>query len=423
MSFQITHKVQLSPNNKAKTYFKKACGCARLAYNWGLARWKENYNLGIKTNHLALKKEFNAIKKEQFPFVYEVSKYATQQPFIHLGLAFTKFFRDLKQGKLSYPRFKKKREFQGKLYIGGDQIKIIQGCKRDYLKIPNLSKIKMTEKLRFVGKISGATISIKGSDFFVSIAMEVSQKEFISTHKPLKNSKTIGIDTGIKSFVSLSNGLQIKAPKPLTKLTRRLKRLSRQLSKKQHPKAKGDKTRKSRNYLLASLKLNKLHQRISNIRLDFLHKLTSVLVSHFDLFCLENLRVDNMLKNHKLAKSLADVSISAFNTLLEYKARYLGKEIKRADSFYPSSKTCSDCGHLKTDLSLSDRVYSCSHCGLVLDRDYNASLNLVKHLVGKALTEFTPADMTALLADLKTNQLVTSMVETGIQQKSHALSL
>uniref|UniRef100_UPI001F2E41AA transposase n=1 Tax=Helicobacter labacensis TaxID=2316079 RepID=UPI001F2E41AA len=115
--------------------------------------------------------------------------------------------------------------------------------------------------------------------------------------------------------------------------------------------------------------------------------------------------------------------ISAFNTLLEYKAKYYGREVKRVDAFYPSSKTCSGCGNVKTTLKLSDRVYQCEACGVVVDRDFNASVNLVKHLVGRAPTEFTPADITALLADLSKNQLVTSMVETGIQQKSTAYSL
>ncbi|EJB84772.1 putative transposase OrfB [Helicobacter pylori Hp H-11] len=137
-AISITHKIALKPNNKHITYFKKAFGCARLAYNWGLAKWKESYQLGIKANHLQLKKEFNALKKSQFNFVYEVTKYATQQPFIHLNLAFNKFFKDLKKGLVSYPKFKKKREFQGSFYIGGDQIKIIQTANTDYLKIPNL---------------------------------------------------------------------------------------------------------------------------------------------------------------------------------------------------------------------------------------------------------------------------------------------
>ncbi|WP_162982287.1 RNA-guided endonuclease InsQ/TnpB family protein, partial [Helicobacter labacensis] len=227
-------------NNKAQTHFKKAFGCARLAYNWGLAKWKENYNNGIKTNHFALKKEFNALKREKFPFVYEVTKYATAQPFTHLKLAFDKFFRDLKLGKLSYPKFKKKREYQGSFYIGGDQIKIIQGDKKDYLKIPNLPKIKMTQKLRFKGKINGATITQRGSKFFVSLQVDTTQEEFERTHKPIKNNHTLGIDTGIKAFVSLSNGLQISAPKPLARLTRRLQRLARQLSKKRHSKTKND---------------------------------------------------------------------------------------------------------------------------------------------------------------------------------------
>ncbi|BCZ18058.1 hypothetical protein NHP190003_13400 [Helicobacter sp. NHP19-003] len=124
-----------------------------------------------------------------------------------------------------------------------------------------------------------------------------------------------------------------------------------------------------------------------------------------------------MLKNSKLAKALSDVSISAFNTLLDYKAKYYGREILRADAFYPSSKTCSNCGNKKADLTLNDRVYRCDACGMAMDRDFNASVNLVKHLVSGVPTEFTPADMTALLVDLSKSQLVTSMVETGIQQK------
>ncbi|WRA21323.1 DUF1524 domain-containing protein [Helicobacter pylori] len=182
-AISITHKIALKPNNKHITYFKKAFGCARLAYNWGLAKWKENYQLGIRTNHLQLKKEFNALKKSQFNFVYEVTKYATQQPFIHLNLAFNKFFRDLKKGLVSYPKFKKKREFQGSFYIGGDQIKIIQTANTDYLKIPNLPPIKLTEKLRFQGKIHNATITQKGDHFYVSISCGIDESEYKRTHK------------------------------------------------------------------------------------------------------------------------------------------------------------------------------------------------------------------------------------------------
>ncbi|CRF46892.1 Mobile element protein [Helicobacter heilmannii] len=414
---QLTHKIELTPNNKAQTHFKKAFGCARLAYNWGLAKWRENYQKGIKSNHFALKKEFNALKKTNYPFVYEVTKYATAQPFTHLNLAFQKFFKDLKLGKLSYPRFKRKREHQGSFYIGGDQIKIIQGGTKDYLKIPNLPKIKMTERLRFKGKINGATITQKGAKFFVSIQINTTQEEFNRTHKPIKSNSTLGVDTGIKAFASLSNGLQIQAPKPLNRLTRRLKRFSRQVSKKQHPKTKGDKTRKSANYLKATLRLNRLHARIANTRNNFLHKLSTALIRHAKVLCMESLKVKNMLKNSKLAKALSDVSISAFNTLLDYKAKYYDRDIKRADAFYPSSKTCSRCGNVKKDLTLSDRVYHCGACGAVIDRDFNASLNLAKHLVSGVPTEFTPADMTALLSCFAKNGLVTSMVETGIQQK------
>ena len=416
----ISHKIELKPNNKAITHFKKAFGCSRLAYNWGLAKWQEYYKQGIKKSYLDLKKEFNAIKKEQFPFVYDVSKYATQQPFLNLNLAFNKFFRDLKQGKLSYPKFKKKKENFGSYYIGGDQV-VIKDEK--YLKIPNFGLVKMKEKLRFKGKINSVTISQKANKFYASFCVEISKDEYDRTHKIANcNKQSAGIDLGIKEFISLSNGLQIKAPKPLNKLNRLLVKRQRQLSKKLHAKTKQEVVqgiKKSNNFIKASKKLSKLHSKISNIRQDFTHKLTTHLVTHYDEIGLETLKAKNMMKNHKLAKSLSDVSLSKFNEILEYKANYYyGIKIKRADSFYPSSKTCSKCGNVKEKLSLSQRVYICDECGYKADRDLNASINLHK-LVGQVLPELTPVDLTALLDDLAINQIITSKVETGIQQKSN----
>lgn len=433
----ISHKIELMPNNKAKTHFKKAFGCARLAYNFGLAKWQEYYKLGIKKSYLDLKKEFNAIKKEKYPFVYEVSKYATQQPFLNLNEAFKKFFRDLKQGKVSYPKFKKKRLNYGSYYIGGDQVKLtnkpkiskklnIHSKDNIYLKVPNLGYVKLREPLRFNGKINSVTISQNADKFYASFSIEISKEEYDKTHKLSKQTNQgIGIDIGLKSFVSLSNGLEIKAPKPLDKLTRLLIKRSRQLSKKQHPKTKGEVLKgikKSNNYIKATMKLNKVHKKIANIRTDFLHKLSSSVVKHYQFIGLENLNVKGMMNNHKLAKSLSDVSFYEFRRMLEYKANYNDKNIVVADRFYPSSKTCSQCGNVKDTLTLKDRVYICDACGLKIDRDYNASLNLyalIEKQLGQVLPEVTPEDLTALQCDLAINLIATSKVDTGIQQKSY----
>ncbi|EES89913.1 RNA-guided endonuclease InsQ/TnpB family protein [Helicobacter canadensis] len=414
----ISHKIELIPNNKAKTYFKKAFGCSRLAYNWGLAKWQEYYKQGIKKSHLDLKKEFNSIKKEQFPFVYEISKYATQQPFIYLNLAFQAFFRDLKKGKLSYPRFKKKKDNQDSFYLGGDTVKIIQKEKAYYLNIPNLGYIKLRENLKFKGKIHSVTISQKANRFYASFSVNIDENEFNATHKQaLQTKQGLGIDVGLKSFVSLSNGLSIQAPKPLYKLTRKLKRVSRQLSKKQHPKTKGDATKKSNNYIKQSLKLNKLHAKIANIRSDFLHKLTSSLVRHYAYFGLENLNIKAMVKNHRLAKAISDVSFYEFKRQLQYKSLYYKREVLEVNRFYPSSKQCSQCGSIKENLTLKDRIYECENCGMKIDRDYNASLNLYNHItqeIGQVLPKSTPEDLTALQVDLAINNIATSKVETGI---------
>lgn len=428
----ISHKIELIANNKAKTHFRKAFGCARLAYNWGLARWQECYKQGIKTSRFQLQKEFNAIKKDKFPFVYEVSKYATQQPFKNLDLAYQKFFRDLKKGKVSYPKFKSKRDNFGSFYIGGDQIVLSdinknskriknQVSKKQYLKIPNLGYVKLTQRLRFQGKINSVVISQQGDKYYASFSMQISLDAYKRTHKTTNTSKAVGIDLGLNSFITLSNGMQIKAPKPLKKLSRKLVRKQRQLNKKQHAKTKDDvlkKVKKSNNYKKQSLKVNKLHKKIANIRNDFLHKTTSMLVRNFKYIAIEDLNVSGMVKNHKLAKAISDVSFCEFRRMLQYKADHNQAEITIADRFYPSSKTCSCCGLIKQDLTLKDRLYCCESCDTKLDRDYNASLNLLSLIkIGQVMSKFTPVEITAMLRDCNSNLLATSIVETGNQQK------
>lgn len=409
----ISHKIELKPNNKAKTHFRKAFGCARLAYNWALAKWEENYKQGVKASIYDIRKEFNSIKKEKYPFTYEVSAYATHQPFRDLDKAFKKYFSDLKKGKVSYPKLKKKKDNQGSYYMNGDQVAIQD---EKYLKVPKLGSVKLKEALRFNGKINNVVISQKANKFFASFSMEITEEEYKRTHKQVKTNRlNVGIDLGISSFATLSNGLVITSPKPLDKLTRLIVRRQRQLNKKQHPRTKGDKTKKSKNYIKASNKVAKLHTKIANNRLDFLHKFTSYLVRNYDNIGLETLSTKNMMQNHKLAKSLSDVSFSKFNEILEYKAKYNGVSITRADRFYPSSKTCSHCGTVKSNLSLSQRTFICDECGYTIDRDLNASINLAK--LGGVPPEVTPAEITALLDDLVINGLITSIVETGIQHK------
>ena len=415
----ISHKIELKPNNAAKTHFKKAFGCARLAYNWGLAKWEENWKQGIKSSAYDLKKEFNHIKREQYPFVYEVSSRATVQPFIYLDKAIKKYFADLKLGKVSYPKLKKKRDNQGSYYISGDQV-MLKGNKG--IQVPKLGLVKMCEKLRFDGKINNIVISQKANKFFASFSMEITEEEYKRTHKQVKEGRqSVGIDLGVSNFATLSNGLQIQSPKPLAKLTRLIVRRQRQLSKKVHPKTKGEAkqgVKKSNNYIKASNKLAKKHTRVANIRLDFLHKFTTVLANNCNNISLETLSAKNMMQNHRLAKSLSDVSFSMFNEILEYKAKYNGVSITRADRFYPSSKTCSHCGAVNSKLSLSQRTFICDVCGYRIDRDLNASINLQKQL-GRVSSEVTPAEITALLDDLVINNLTTSVVETGIQHKSY----
>ena len=370
------HTIELTPNNKQATYFAKACGVARLAYNWALAEWQNQYQAdkvyrdNCQKNGIAidrtklnnpsqfkLRKQLNFIKKTKFPFMFDVTKCSPQEAIIQLGKAFDNFFK----GRAKYPQFRKKG-INDKFSLTNDQFKIIG----KNIKIPNLGWVKLTENLRFNGKIMNATIFKKGMKWFASIGVEINE-----TPKPLpRTDKAIGIDLGITDLAVLSNGTKVQAPKPLKSKLKQLRRLSKQLSRKQ----KGSKNREK-----AKTKLSRLHYKISCIRKDFIHKLTTKLVKMYDVICIENLNVKGMVKNRKLSRAISDLSFYEFKRQLIYKANQSRKTIKEVDRFYPSSKTCSHCGFVmaKIDLTLAIRNWQCPSCDTQHDRDINASLNIL----------------------------------------------
>lgn len=370
------HTIELTPNNKQATYFAKACGVARLAYNWALAEWQNQYQAdkvyrdNCQKNGIAidrtklnnpsqfkLRKQLNFIKKTKFPFMFDVTKCSPQEAIIQLGKAFDNFFK----GRAKYPQFRKKG-INDKFSLTNDQFKIIG----KNIKIPNLGWVKLTENLRFNGKIMNATIFKKGMKWFVSIGVEINE-----TPKPLpRTDKAIGIDLGITDLAVLSNGTKVQAPKPLKSKLKQLRRLSKQLSRKQ----KGSKNREK-----AKTKLSRLYYKISCIRKDFIHKLTTKLVKMYDVICIENLNVKGMVKNRKLSRAISDLSFYEFKRQLIYKANQSRKTVKEVDRFYPSSKTCSHCGFVmaKIDLTLAIRNWQCPSCDTQHDRDINASLNIL----------------------------------------------
>ena len=376
------HIIELNPNNKQATYFNKACGVARLSYNWALAEWQKQYQadkdyrdeclkLGLpidesklnKPTQGKLRKQLNAIKREQFPFMLEVTKCSPQLAIMQLGDAFKRFFK----GESNYPRFRKKG-VNDRFSLSNDQFKII-GKK---IKIPNLGWVRMHESLRYQGKILSAKVFNKGSKWFVSIAVELNE---IILPKP-KTGKAVGIDLGITDLATLSDGTKIQAPKPLKTKLKKLQRLSKSLSRKQ----KG-----SANRAKAKTKLSRLHYQIGCIRKDFLHKLTTNLVKSYDIICLENLNVQGMIKNRKLSRAISDLGFYELKRQLVYKANQWGKIIKSVDRFFPSSKTCSNCGYKLESLSLSTRYWTCPNCNTNHDRDINASINILNQ-ADKVLT-------------------------------------
>ena len=358
----IAHRIALAPNNVQATYFARAAGTARFAYNWALAEWGRQYEAWKADNDLpqpsqaALRRQLNAVKREQFPWMLEVTKNAPQMAIIQLGQAFQNFFA----GRARYPQFRKKG-VHDRFTLTNDQFAI----DASRIPIPHLGWVRMRETLRFAGNIMSATISRVADRWFVSIAVDTPDRSHLP---PAENQGAVGVDLGVSALATLSTEEPpIPGPKPHKALLDRLRRFSRNLSRKQ----KGSANRKK-----AKVRLAKLHARIAAIRSDALHKLTTGLTRRFYTIGIEDLNVRGMVRNHHLARSIADMCFFEFRRQLEYKAAMRGGQVVVADRFYASSKTCSACGHKLETLPLSVREWTCPACGMVHDRDVNAAVNL-----------------------------------------------
>lgn len=367
----IAHRIALDPNNVQATYLARAAGTARFAYNWALAEWKRQYEAWKADNSLpkpsqaALRRQLNAVKREQFPWMLEVTKNAPQMAIIQLGDAFKNFFA----GRARYPQFRKKG-VHDRFTLTNDQFDI-DGSR---IRIPNLGWVCMRETLRFAGKIMSATISRVADRWFVSLTVDTQD----SSHLPqAENQGAVGVDLGVAALATLSTGEAIDGPKPHKALLARLQRLWRSLSRKQ----KGSANRKK-----AKGKLAKLHARIAAIRSDALHKLTTNLTRRFHTIGIEDLNVRGMMANRHLARSIADMSFFEFRRQLEYKAAMRGGHVVVADRFYASSKRCSACGHKLESLPLAVREWTCPHCGTKHDRDVNAAINLKNMAVSSTVS-------------------------------------
>ena len=358
-----SHKIALEPTAEQAQAFVRAAGVARFVWNWALAEWKAWYKAGKKPTAMKLKKHFNAIKGELFPWVYDSPRDANAQPFVNLGKAFKRFF----DGDAKYPKFKKKGKCRDAFYVANDKFRV----EGDVITLPHVGKVKMREALRFSGKVVCATVSRTAKRWFVSISVEVDLPVLASENQ----ARCAGVDLGVKNLAtlaSLEQEIMVSGPKPLRAALRRLRRLQRSLSRK----VKG-----SRNRDKARLKVARCHARIADVRADALHKLTTWLIRTYGCVVIEDLGVKGMLRNRKLARVISDMGFGEFRRQLEYKSELSEGEVIVADRWFPSSRRCRKCDVVSVGLTLKDRVFHCENraCGHVEDRDVHAARNLERY--------------------------------------------
>lgn len=364
-------KVQLKPNNKQNSLLFQCAGTARFIYNWTLDKQEKNYiNSGKFISDGDLRKELTKLKKtEELKWLNKYSNNIPKQAVKDACDAYKKFFKKL----VDKPKFKSKRKTPPKFYHDTDKIKFTQ----THVQLEKLGKVKLSEFSRIPtsGKYINPRVSFDGLNWWVSVGIEIPDMVIDKLV-----SEPLGIDAGIKDLAVVSNGeihKNINKTRSIKKADKKLKRLQRQASRQYEKNKKFKIKGKGENLLKLEKQINTTYKRLTNIRANHLHQTTFALVKNKpEYIVIEDLNVKGMMKNKHLSKAVASQCLREFRRQLEYKCEWYGIPLIIADRWYPSSKTCSCCGYVKKDLNLSDRVYRCSECSLVIDRDLNASINL-----------------------------------------------
>lgn len=350
----LAHKIELDATCKQKRYFASAAGCTRFTWNWALAEWNRQYQAGEKPSGMKLKREFNAIKYEQFPWMKNIHRDAHAQPFANLDKAYKMYF----SSNAEKPKLKKKGKCKDNFYVSNDVFRLDGKS----VILPRIGRVRMREELRFTGKIMAATVSRTSDRWFISIQVDVGEYR-----KPRMGNGVVGVDLGLNVTAMVSDGQRLIGPKAMKASLKQLRRASRSHSRKQ----KGSQNRKK-----ASRRLARIHAKVANVRNDWLHKQTTKLARENQAVYFETLSVKNMVKNRKLSRAISDAGWAEMTRQAEYKAAIYGGVFGKIDRWHPSSKECNQCGQIKKDLKLSDRVYRCDGCGHSEDRDLNAAKNI-----------------------------------------------
>ena len=334
------HRIRLYPTKEQEEKIKQSCGVARFSYNWGLQRWSERVANGEKPNVYQIRKELNAIKREQFPWMLDVTKCAPMEALLNLGKAFDAFFKK----KSRWPKYKKKGACRDSFSIGLEGGNFtLDGTS---LKIPKITKIRMAEPVRFNGRATFITILRVADRWYAVVRVELQDQ---STTINENQVGCVGIDLGFTTFATLSTGEKVEHPRYLRNSLGRIKRCNRELRRK----LKG-----SKNEIKARIRLGRCYARVANQRNSFLHKLTTEISRKFDTVVIENLNVSGLAKTMQFGQSINDSGFSNFRRMLSYKV----KNLVVADRFFPSSKICSSCGLKNKTLKLSERHWICVWC-------------------------------------------------------------
>lgn len=371
-------KVRLRPNNKQLTKLFQYAGTSRFAYNWALARERENYSHGNKfLSDNELRKEFTQLKKHpDYYWLNTISNNVTKQAIKDACGAYKKFFK----GQCEYPKFKSRKHSTPAFYQDNLKVKFTN----THVKVEGFSKRRNKQKLNWIKlcekgrvpsncKYLNPRFTYDGLYWYISVSIEMAE----TTNTP--QTEGIGIDLGLKDLAICSDGntyKNINKTYKVKKLEKRKRRLQRSVSRKYKINKKGERYCKTNNIIKREKELLRITKRLTNIRHNYLHQTTSETVKRKPSFiCIEDLNVSGMMKNRHLSKAVQEQGFYEFRRQIEYKSNWNGIPVVIADGFFPSSKLCSSCGTIKKDLKLSDRIYKCE-CGNTIDRDYQASINL-----------------------------------------------